>query len=124
MQLAKDSRRSREAARAISVYLGSARSRAMATRRPCGVVLVSAGTTGDLQNCVMTLQQAEVPPPYAGDTTRPRPRCQAEAARTRRTSPAYSNLSQGWSIKGDMIQFNYEGPWYIVRPIRRKAASR
>ena len=35
---ANDSRRIREAARAINVYLGSARNRAMETGRPCGVI--------------------------------------------------------------------------------------
>ena len=39
MRPALESRRTREAARAIEVYLSSARNRAMETGRPCGVML-------------------------------------------------------------------------------------
>jgi prepilin-type N-terminal cleavage/methylation domain-containing protein len=117
MQVAKDLRRNRETARAISVYLGSARSTALANRRPCGVVLMSAGTTGGLQNCVMTLQQAEVPAPYAGDSTSSV--ATVSLSGTSGTTATYQvNLSSsnGKLIhSGDVIQFNYEGPWLQIQ---------
>ena len=117
MQVAKDSRRSREAARAVSVYLGSARSTALANRRPCGVMLASAGTAGGMQNCVMVLEQAEVPAPYAGDTTAATATVQVAAALT-----YAANMSSGASTRnivhtGDQIQFNYEGPWYTINSV-------
>jgi Tfp pilus assembly protein FimT len=117
MQLAKDARRNREAARAIAVYFGAARSTALANRRPCGVMLVSAGTTGGLQNCVMVLQQCEIPPPYAGDSTG----ATATVATQQGVPGGYqaSNMTGASNMttlvhQYDVIQFNYEGPWYTI----------
>lgn len=62
---AVEGRRAREAARAVSVMLGSARSRAMELGRPCGVMLERFA--GQPQFCT-TLTPCEVPEPYAGDT--------------------------------------------------------
>jgi type II secretory pathway pseudopilin PulG len=62
---ANDSRRVREAARAINVYLSSARNRAMEIGRPCGVILRRFNKA---TACAMTLDQCEVPPAYSGDT--------------------------------------------------------
>lgn len=65
---ASESRRTREAARAINVYLSSARSHAMETGRPCGVMFErnknAAGAV--TSSSVLTLQQCEVTPNYAG----------------------------------------------------------
>ena len=61
---ATESRRSREAARALNVYLGSARNRAMETGRPCGVIFHRFGTLA----CSMSIDQCEVPPCYCGET--------------------------------------------------------
>lgn len=51
-----DGRRVREAARALNVYLSSARNRAMEIGRPCGVTLRRLNNT----SAVMTLDQCEV----------------------------------------------------------------
>ena len=71
MRPALESRRTREAARALYIYLGSARNRAMETGRPCGVMLRcfrnSAGTLVT-PPMVMMADQCEVPPCYCGDT--------------------------------------------------------
>ena len=110
MQSAKGARRSREAARALAVYLGSARSRAMASNKPCGVVLTP---TPGIPSCVMTLQQCEVPAPYAGDST-------GATATVQGSGGSYqANLTGAGSVstlvhQGDTIQFNYEGPWYTI----------
>lgn len=58
-------RRQREAARAVSTMLGSAKSRAIETGRPAGVWL--QGFDGE-RGAVLTLSQCEVPPPYTGLT--------------------------------------------------------
>ena len=65
MQPEVERRRMREAARQVSVYVGSARSRAMEISRPCGVMIerFSATETG----IGMVLHQVEVPPPYSGE---------------------------------------------------------
>ncbi len=67
MRPASELRRIREAARAINVYLSTARNRAMETGRPCGVIFHCFGPTVP---CAMTADQCEVPPCYAGDTER------------------------------------------------------
>ena len=64
MRPAMEGRRIREAARAMNVYLGSARGRAAEIGRPCGVLIERYDGNPQL---AMTLHQAEVPPPYAGD---------------------------------------------------------
>ena len=113
MQVAKDARRNRETARAISVYLGSARSTALANRRPCGVVLT---LTSGIPQCVMALQQAEVPPPYAGDTTNATATVQGSGGTYNATLTGASSLSK-LVHQGDVIQFNYEGPWYTINGV-------
>ena len=86
-------------------------------------MLVSAGTTGGLQNCVMVLQQCEVPPPYAGDTNTATATVSlagssgapgtlvATATYNCSLSSANGNLIHQW----DTIQFNYEGPWLQIQ---------
>ena len=56
----------RESARAVNGYLSSARNAAMETGRPCGVIFRCFNATTP---CAMTLEQAEVPPTYAGEQT-------------------------------------------------------
>ncbi len=56
-------RRQREAARVVSTFLSSARTRAIEIGRPAGVWL--EGTAGD-RGAVVTLSYCEVPPSYAG----------------------------------------------------------
>jgi type II secretory pathway pseudopilin PulG len=65
MRPAMENRRIREAARAINVYLSSARSRAIETGRPCGVAIVR---DDNLPLAGSKLIQVEVPEPYQGDT--------------------------------------------------------
>jgi type II secretory pathway pseudopilin PulG len=58
-----DGRRTREAARSVNVYLASARNRAMETGRPVGVIFhrLSAAVPA-----VLSMDQCEVPPTFAG----------------------------------------------------------
>ena len=114
---ATESRRIREAARAINVYLSSARNRAMETGRPCGVMLrrFAVSTTPPV-GCVMTLDQCEVPPCYCGDTEQSTARVQYDATAneiiaTLCTSDSPDNLLRNL----DLIQFNYQGPCYSIK---------
>jgi type II secretory pathway pseudopilin PulG len=114
---ANDSRRVREAARAINVYLSSARNRAMETGRPCGVMLRQAGTltTSALSHAVMELDQVEVPPTYSGDI---------ESSYATVTNIGGGSLTAVLSDGAptnlvsplDQIQFNYQGPYFFVGP--------
>ncbi len=114
-QAAPESRRTREAARMVNVYLSSARNRAMETGRPCGVIFRNFGAPG----FAMSLDQCEVPPCCAGRT-------ETSTARVRWISgiPAlrdfvFATLSDG-SIDpgiarcGDLVQFNNQGPYYTI----------
>jgi Tfp pilus assembly protein FimT len=64
MKPALENRKIREAARAVNVYLGSARNHAIELGRPVGVLFNRDSTQG---NPCITLQQVEIPATYAGD---------------------------------------------------------
>jgi len=120
MQPASDSRRLRETARAVNVYLSSARNRAMETGRPCGVIFRAFRNAAGNPTlpCAMTADQCEVPPSYSGDT--------ADAAvtivggvsgntvtATATITPANSFLYTLVSLN-DLIQFGCQGPLYKI----------
>ena len=72
-QLNSKTRKIREAARMINVYLGVARNRAVETGRPCGVMFQRLANQ---PRGAAMLFQVEVPPLYAGDTMDARVRVQ------------------------------------------------
>jgi Tfp pilus assembly protein FimT len=109
MRPAVESRRTREAARALNVYLGSARNWALVNRRPCGVVLAPSAGIGQ---AAMVLEQVEVPPPYAGDDITAAAQVQLTSAGTIQATLSAFNASL--VHVGDTIQFNYQGPWYTI----------
>ena len=107
---ASDSRRIREAARAINVYLSSARNRAMETGRPCGVMLRRLDSA---PLAVLNLDQCEVPPCYTGDTE------QSVATVIYLGGNAVEAtldvpLPPGMVRPNDRIQFNSHGPLYRI----------
>ena len=65
LQPEMDRSRIREAARSIQLYLSSARNQAIATGRPCGVMIERLPAQN---GCSMSLTQVESPVPYGGDT--------------------------------------------------------
>ncbi len=109
-------RKIREAARSVNVFLSRARSRAIESGRPCGVAFhrVSDDTNDPLSNAVSMLYQAEVPPPYAGDTM------SARVTMTAGVYPYYtatltgSTIQPGLLRRGDKIQINSQGSWYTL----------
>jgi prepilin-type N-terminal cleavage/methylation domain-containing protein len=122
MNFSVEDRRTREAAREINVFLGSARARAMETGRPCGVMLRR------LENqplCVVGLDQAEVPPPYAGDTLDAVARVQMPTLADgspvfwpdglRKAVAVCTSFSAPLVHVGDLVQFNYQGPFCTIR---------
>ena len=130
MKPALENRKIREAARAVNVYLGSARNHAIELGRPVGVLFLRDPTQG---NPCLTLQQVEIPPPYAGDfanstanvyvsgsaltlTAPPPTPCRSPTIR-----PSTPTICNG----GDYIQFGYQGPLYLTSPssdvVRRRS---
>ena len=110
---ANDSRRIREAARSINVYLSSARNRAMETGRPCGVILRSFNKTA----AVMTLDQCEVPPCYCGDIEGSYADVSYNGANIITATLCNSDAPVKLLRYGDLIQFNYQGPYFeIITP--------
>ena len=72
MRPSMEGRKTREAARAINVYLSSARNRAIESGRPVGVQ-IERDIASNLSLAGVTLYQVEVPLPYSA--RRPRPAC-------------------------------------------------
>jgi prepilin-type N-terminal cleavage/methylation domain-containing protein len=110
-----EERRVREAARAVNVYISSARSRAIEIGRPCGVIFRRASGT-NFPSAAMILDQCEVPPPYAGDTTGAVVQVQTISA-----SPPIlhiqitpTDFSSGLIRPGDLMQLNNQGPLYTL----------
>jgi type II secretory pathway pseudopilin PulG len=109
---AMEARRVREAARAVNLYLASARSAAMSHGRPCGVVIERLGAE---PLCSMNMSQVEVPAPYSGDdlsaaASMRRDNKIPNLFRAKITGPFNSNL-----VKiGDRVQFDNQGPWYEI----------
>jgi prepilin-type N-terminal cleavage/methylation domain-containing protein len=118
MRPANDSRRVREAARAINVYLSSARNHAMETGRPCGVMLRRFQGT---PSAVMNLDQCEVPAPYCGDTETATMSVQRSASTITHgsylcdyTATFGADFTVSLVHVGDLIQFNQQGPFYTI----------
>jgi type II secretory pathway pseudopilin PulG len=128
MRPAMESRRVREAARALNVYLGSARNQAMETGRPCGVILrVMRDAAGNqTQPCVMNADQCEIPICYSGGM-------EGSVATvlwsggvsgtgiltfyTDATLTTRDPLPPGTVHQFDLIQFNGQGPMYSINSV-------
>ncbi len=117
MRPATESRRIREAARALNVYISTARNRAMETGRPCGVVLHHFGAT----TAVMNLDQCEVPPSFSGGQTTSVATVTYPGTGNVITLNFYTDSGlltpdppTGLVRPGDLIQLNCQGPMYTV----------
>ena len=116
MRPALEGRRIREAARAINVYCGAAQGEAMRTGRPCGVILQRVE---GLPQCAMVLQQALVPPPYAGNEIGSAVRLQItssppESSLIRVDATILGGFTSNLVHVGDRMQINAQGPWYTI----------
>ena len=109
-----DRSRVREAARSIQLYLSSARNQAMATGRPCGVMIERLPAEN---GCSMSLAQVETPPLYGGDTTT----SFATVTQSQASSGgyAYCNITLPAATSfalhvGDLFQLGYQGLWITL----------
>ncbi|MBN2022999.1 MAG: hypothetical protein JW809_09405 [Pirellulales bacterium] len=134
LELNGEGRRIREAARLTSVFMGSARARAIENGRPVGVLFepIDELTPGSA-----VLRQVEVPPLYAGDTMGAVMMLQdwtvnddfdashpIDNTNFRYYDPSgrvilkalvrLGDFSPGLLRLGDRVQFNGQGPWYEI----------
>jgi type II secretory pathway pseudopilin PulG len=112
---AMDKGRVREAARAVQLYLSSARNQAMATGRSCGVMIEPLPAEN---GCSTKLSQVETPVPYGGDTLNAVATIKLSA-----TQPPDGfthcdvTLSSPPSVplyRGDLVQIGYQGYWLTL----------
>ncbi|MCE5267715.1 MAG: type II secretion system GspH family protein [Planctomycetaceae bacterium] len=120
---ATQSRRSREAARALNVYLSSARNRAMETGRPYGVILHRFGALP----CTMSFDNYEESP-YSGKTNDAvvmvwdQSSTWPDGSTILRVQirgipgapPQAADFSNDTIHRGDLMQLNAQGPWYTI----------
>ncbi len=128
MKPALENRKIREAARAVNVYLGSARNHAIELGRPVGVLFIPDSTQG---NPCLTLQQVEIPAPYAGDYANSTANVYVSSSvlntdgtttytvQINYNQPINTNVWNG----GDYIQFGYQGPLYLTSPSSASSAT-
>jgi type II secretory pathway pseudopilin PulG len=113
LQPMMDHSKIREAARAIQLYLSSARNLAISTGRSCGVIIEPLPADN---GCSMTLKQVETPVPYGGESL-------SSTATVTYTGSNSANHTATCTISfpnsptsitlypGDLIQVGYQGFW-------------
>lgn len=114
MRMGVEQRGVRELARAVNVYLGSARNRAMELGRPVGVLIERSLVK---PNAAILLRQVDSPPPYAGDVLDARIVLSAAGPGTWSVSFAPPGAGDSWDRlvnEGDLLQLNYQGPYYLI----------
>ena len=117
MRPAMENRQIRESARALNVFLSKARMEAIRTGRPCGVLF----ERNDIEpNACTVMRQVEIPPPYSGDTVDTTVRVEKTSGAGNPVQleltigPGASLFSGGLVRVGDLVQLNYQGPWYTI----------
>jgi len=124
-----ETRRLREAARAVNVFLGAARGQAMQTGRPVGVMLERLANT---PQGASVLYQAEMPPPYTGESMYSRIVVTLAGSYTAPSTTfncniAFGSMTTGGSltpetpsitpVPGDVLQVGYQGPLWIINSV-------
>ena len=116
-----EGREMREASRQIAAMLGTAQARAAELGRPVGVMFARSPTNA---NATFQLFQAEVPPPYAGDTVTARAFSATQASLPTPVPSWQAFLTESWAaaaliLPGDLIKFDYRGIKYIIISVVR-----
>lgn len=111
----KESRQLREAARSVDLFLGASRNQALATGRPCGVLLERLAARPE---ACTTLYPVEEPPPYAGESVTSKVFVThykvASTVFTARITANVGTILPGMVRLSDRIQFNQQGPLYTI----------
>lgn len=105
---ALESRRMREAARAVTTMFYQAKARAVETGRPFGVWIERAENSDPQAPASRTLYFAESPPIYAGDSDNAR--ALVRAGGSCELTGANTSLIE----QGDFIRFNFQDPIYEI----------
>ena len=100
----------------MNVYLGSARNHAIELGRPVGVLFTRDSTQA---NPCLTLQQVEIPAPYAGDVANATASVYATSAggggfTTYTLTITFNPATNALFHVGDYIQFGYQGTLYYI----------
>jgi len=116
MRPALDTRRIREAARAVNVYVSTARNRAIENGRPWGVAILR---DENLPLAGARLIQVEVPPPYGGDTdTSTVTITQQSGWKCTVSFPSGEDpVSAGLVHTSDVLRLNYQGHYWTITEI-------
>jgi prepilin-type N-terminal cleavage/methylation domain-containing protein len=106
MSAASDSRRMREGARLLSSAFAAAQAKAIATGRSTGVIIERMGNNS---TAGMQVFQAEVPPPYIGDTL-------TSTAQLSGGQLLFPSSDTGWKTvrSGDLVRLNYRGAYFMI----------
>jgi prepilin-type N-terminal cleavage/methylation domain-containing protein len=119
MAPAIESRKLREAARGVSVFFSSARSRAIQTGRPVGVEIRRLNLGGNVVNGVsLALYEIEIPLPYGGDDVYSLAQVNfgppASNGIATGTVTVINGFRTGFVSPGDRIQIGLQGPTFLV----------
>ena len=107
-----ENRQMREASRLVASYIQGARSRAIETGRPVGVMFQRVNGLPFSG----TLSYVEVPQPYSGDTLNSRILI-SNAGITPGQVTDFATSDTSWSglvRYGDLIRLDYKGPYFII----------
>ena len=119
-------RRIREAARSVDVYLGVARNRAMEIGRPVGVMLAPVQIGSTSLPAATTLFQVEIPPPYCGDSLTSAAQWHSGTGPWTWTMVDTSSVTSSGTFTStgftstnnvhvnDRVRLNHQGPLYLV----------
>ncbi len=118
---AMDNRRIREAARIVTTQLAAAQNEAVASGHSVGVWFEKIHAGGASSGIVpgdasMDLYLCETPQPYSGDGTNSTVAIQVNTTVTPNQYSIQFQSDTAWQgllRAGDMIRFNYRGPWYV-----------
>jgi hypothetical protein len=114
LNLNQEGRRIREAARMTSTFLGRAKTKAIETGRPCGVMFAESKP---YDHFATVLRQVEIPEPYCGSFENSTVQLQQiQAGGQIRIRLQAGALSDGLIRPGDTIQFGFQGNKYRILP--------
>jgi prepilin-type N-terminal cleavage/methylation domain-containing protein len=111
---ALEGRESRDTARAVSMFISGARTRAMELGRPVGVMIQRDPAQPHIG---VRMSLAMVPEPYTGDTPQSMARIEFLTSTSEYVINQFLQNDVGWGNQvriGDLIQFNMQGPWWII----------
>lgn len=126
-----DDARVREGSRALNAFFAMAKSRAAATGRPCGLLLVAEPVSGTSYYQATQVYMAEMAEPYGGSSLSPVSKAKinsttnmlefwswdssiSDYAHDTTDEPAYMQAMLGTTPQTILIRFDFKGDWFRV----------